>query len=190
MASKGLRGDDIDVGAVLAEHLQFPTHGPHTTCGSIPSCRVFSATNSVALPSNFALCAVVNNRTTIGIVAFDGAEQLAGACPLLGGEERFALAVDLRQYLGIQPVGLFLRPVLRLRRPRVSSRPRKATASPRWRKRAAIHGLRCRPTNTRTGNKGRAAAAPTAFADDARRPRRGWRRWPSALRARRLNTGN
>ena len=36
---------------------------------------------------------------------------------MLGGEERFALAVDLRQYLGIQPVGLFLCPVLRLRRP-------------------------------------------------------------------------
>ena len=53
----------------------------------------------------------------IGIVAFDNAEQLAGSLPLPGGQKRLAFTGNLRQHLRIQTVRLFLRPVLRLRRP-------------------------------------------------------------------------
>ena len=53
----------------------------------------------------------------VGVVTLDNAEQLAGSLPLLGGQKRLALAGDLRQHLRVQTVGLFLRPVLRFRRP-------------------------------------------------------------------------
>jgi hypothetical protein len=60
---KRLRGNDIHVGAILTINLQLTTHGDQACCGSIPGVSVRSATNSVALPSNFALCAVVSRRT-------------------------------------------------------------------------------------------------------------------------------
>ncbi len=55
----------------------------------------------------------------VRVVAFNGVKQLAGALPLLGGDKRLTFAFDLRQYLRIEAVGLFLRPVLGFRRPGV-----------------------------------------------------------------------
>ncbi|MNR40478.1 hypothetical protein D3C85_1587690 [compost metagenome] len=53
----------------------------------------------------------------IGVIPFDGGKQFARCLPLLGRHESFAFAFDFRQHFRVQPVGFFLRPVLRLRRP-------------------------------------------------------------------------
>ena len=53
----------------------------------------------------------------VRIVAFNGVKQLAGALPLLGSDKRLAFALNFRQHLRIEAVGLFLRPVLGFRRP-------------------------------------------------------------------------
>ena len=55
----------------------------------------------------------------VGVVALDSVKQLAGALTLLGGDKRLTLALDFRQHLGVEAVGLFLRPVLGFRRPGV-----------------------------------------------------------------------
>ena len=55
----------------------------------------------------------------IGIVALDDTEQFPGSLPLLGGKEGLSFTFNLGQYLRVQTVSLFLRPVLRLRRPGV-----------------------------------------------------------------------
>ncbi|KJG49733.1 hypothetical protein UA70_13520 [Raoultella planticola] len=55
----------------------------------------------------------------IGIVALNDTEQFTGSLSLLGCQEGFSFTCNLGQHFRVQTVSLFLRPVLRLRRPGV-----------------------------------------------------------------------